>query len=169
MTRKTYEKMTQPFRDYPKLAKSLHIFNRILTLCVFTAYPVLLLWLMRHRSPMLVRTVLIPMAGYLVLSVFRSLINRERPYERFGLPPVIPKKTKGKSFPSRHVFSAAVIAGAFLQQSGEGFAVCGIVILVCAVLLGVIRVLSGIHYISDVIAGLVSAGIVWAVAYVLLY
>ena len=50
MNRETYQKMTQPFRDNPKLAKSIHILNKLLTGLVFASYPVLLLYLLWNRS-----------------------------------------------------------------------------------------------------------------------
>ena len=92
----------------------------------------------------------------------RYLINRKRPYEKFDVPPVIPKDTKGKSFPSRHVFSATVIAMTFLFMSPWMW--LGVALLFVALLEGVVRVVSGVHYISDVIAGMV-VGILAALFY----
>ena len=88
-----------------------------------------------------------------ILTVVRTWINRKRPYETFELPSVIPKDTKGHSWPSRHVFSAAVIAFTF-------WFVCpaaGIVFLLMTVAIAWIRVVSGVHFISDVVAGFLFA------------
>ena len=88
-----------------------------------------------------------------ILTVVRAWINRKRPYEIFELPSVIPKDTKGHSWPSRHVFSAAVIAFTF-------WFVCpavGIVFLLMTVAIAWIRVVSGVHFISDVVAGFLFA------------
>lgn len=161
MTKETYLKMTQPFRDNPKLAKSLHIANKILTGMIFAAYPLLLIWLFIRRDPGLLRGILIPLDGFLAVSVFRAMVNRRRPYEKFQTSPIIPKDTKGKSFPSRHVFSAAVIAMIFLIQ--PGFLGAGIFLMVCAAALAVIRVVSGVHYISDVAAAFVFAAAVFGI------
>lgn len=161
MEQRTYEKMTQPFRDHPKLAKSVHICNRILTGLALILYPVLLVYLLWQRAETLYLSVVVPLDGFIIVSVLRKLVNRPRPYEKFQLPPVIPKDTKGKSFPSRHVYSAAVIAVTFLVQNESWLMEIGILLLVCACALGVIRVISGVHYISDVLAALVCAGIGW--------
>lgn len=162
----TYEKLTQPFRENPKLAQSVHRANQILTGLVFLAYPLLLIYLFWEHRRMRVLSVLVPLSGFLAVSAVRRLINRPRPYERFGLPPVIPKDTRGKSFPSRHVFSAAVIAATFLVQ-GEAFLTgAGVGLMITALALGAIRVLSGVHYVSDVLAALVCAGIGWASYYI---
>ena len=149
MRKETYIKMTQPFRENPKLAKSLHIANKILTGLVFIAYPCLLLWMLWHKDPRLTNAIIYPMNGFICVTVVRAILNFPRPYERFEMPPVIPKDTKGHSWPSRHVFSAAVIAFTFFPFSVEA----GTVLLIASAALAVIRVLSGVHYISDVLAG----------------
>lgn len=149
--------MTQPFRD-PKRARSLHIANKILTGIIFVAYPILLIWSYFCRSEYLLGSILVPLDGFIGVTVFRYLVNRRRPYETFGLPPVIRKDTTGKSFPSRHVFSAAIIAFTFFYV--PGVAAIGIILLVCTLLLSAIRVVSGVHYISDVLAALfIAAGL----------
>ena len=154
MTREMYDKLTQPFRE-PKRARSLHIANKILTAILFVAYPILLIRIYFCQSEYLLGSILVPLDGFIGVTVFRYLVNRRRPYETFGLPPVIRKDTTGKSFPSRHVFSAAIIAFTFFYV--PGMTAIGIVLLVCTILLSVIRVVSGVHYISDVLAALLIA------------
>ena len=145
--------MTQPFRDHPERAKSLHMANKILTAIIFVAYPLLLIWLYVKLPDHLLRAILVPFDGFIGVSVFRYLVNRRRPYEEFGVAPVIPKDTSGKSFPSRHVFSAAIIAFTFLTI--PGMTGIGAALVICAVGIAVIRVISGVHYISDVVAAFV--------------
>jgi membrane-associated phospholipid phosphatase len=157
MTKETYEKMTQPFRDHPDMAKSLHRANRILEGIVSVSYLLLLAWLLWRRDARLFQTIAVPLDGFIAVSVLRRLVNRPRPYEKFKMSPVIPKDTKGKSFPSRHVFSAAIIALSFFFVP-EVWGV-GVLLLVCAALLALLRVLSGVHYPGDVIAGFVAAGL----------
>lgn len=164
MTRDLYRKMTQPFREQPKRAKSLHRANRILTAIVFVAYPVLLVWLYFRMPQNLVRSILVPLDGFIIVSVFRYLVNRRRPYEAFELAPVIPKDTSGKSFPSRHVFSAAIIAFTFLATPGMN--ALGILLIFCTIGIAVIRVISGVHYISDVIAAILIAFVFSAVYWI---
>lgn len=53
------------------------------------------------------------------------------------------------------MFSAAIIAFTFFYV--PGMTAIGIVLLVCTILLSVIRVVSGVHYISDVLAALLIA------------
>ena len=153
MKKETYVKMTQPFRDDPKRARAVHRANKILTVVIFVAYPCLLLWLLWQKDMRLYKAICVPLDGFIIVTVVRAWINRKRPYEIFELPSVIPKDTKGHSWPSRHVFSAAVIAFTF-------WFVCpaaGIVFLLMTVAIAWIRVVSGVHFISDVVAGFLFA------------
>ena len=59
------------------------------------------------------------------------------------------KETKGKSFPSRHVFSIAMIAMTFLRVSLP----LAVLFFVLTALLAALRVLGGVHYVRDVAAG----------------
>lgn len=156
-----YKKLAQSFRDHPKLAKSVHILNRILTAAVFLAYPALLLYLAAERERTLYLSIVVPLDGFLAVSVFRYLFNRPRPYERYDFTPAIPKRTAGKSFPSRHVFSAAVIAVTFLVQKNPAAVGVGAALAAVALAMAVIRVISGVHYVSDVLAAWACAGIGW--------
>ena len=80
------------------------------------------------------------------------------------MEPVIQKDTKGKSFPSRHVFSATMIAMTYLLLSP--WAPLGWFLLVIAVCLGAVRVIGGIHYISDVVAGILLGVLAGVIGYI---
>ena len=167
MKKETYMKMTQPFRDHPELAKGIHIANKLCTGVMYLAYPVLLIYLffqLRQNGEMQIfRALFVPGLSFVLLSVGRKIINRPRPYETFELPPVIKKDTKGQSFPSRHVFSATMIAMTFVMVSPWSW--LGFIFLVVSALLAVVRVVSGVHYMSDVIAGIAVALIAAGIGY----
>lgn len=166
MTKETYVNITQPFRDNPKMARGIHIANKICTLSMYLAYPLLILYMFWMRDAYVARVIMVPLDSFIILSVFRYFVNRPRPYEKYDLPPVIAKDTKGKSFPSRHVFSAMVIAMTFLLASPWSW--LGVLFVVVAVLLAIVRVLSGVHFISDVVAGAGFAIVAAVVGYIVI-
>ncbi|MCR5794367.1 MAG: phosphatase PAP2 family protein [Solobacterium sp.] len=132
--------------------------DKILTLLVFLSYPVLLMYTAYAYDEAFFSYVMIPFAGLVLVSVMRIVINRQRPFEKYGYRPILKKNSRGRSFPSRHVFSAAVIACAWLFM----YAPAGIFLMAAAVCIAAVRVLGGVHYISDVCAGLalgISAGL----------
>ena len=153
MKKDTYLKMTRPFRENAKLARSLHIINKIITYVMVALYMGLLAYYACNQDERLIRAIIVPLDSFIIVTVFRYMLNRKRPYEHFDIPPVIQKDTAGKSFPSRHVFSAFIIAMTYLCWSPLVWA--GTVLLVLAASMAVVRVISGVHYISDVAAGAV--------------
>jgi len=166
MTKENYIKMTQPFRENPGMAKGIHIINKLCTGIMYVSYPALIVYLFLQKNERLSCAVLVPAISFVLLSVGRYIINRPRPYEAFAVPSVINKDTRGKSFPSRHVFSATIIAMTFLFASPWVW--LGVVFLMVSVLLAVVRVVSGVHYISDVIAGIVIAVLAAWIGYIVI-
>lgn len=151
MTRESYQKITGIIREHPKRIRMTNLLNKFLTGFVFALYPVFLLLLFMRKNPFLVRAILVPAVSFVLLSVFRRLINAPRPYEKFGLPPVLEKDTRGKSFPSRHVFSVFIIAMTIFYLHADAGVLLGII----GVVLGLIRVIGGVHEPKDVLAGAV--------------
>ena len=149
--KEAYIKRMNYFREHPGKRQLLHVFNKIATVTVFVSYAALLLWLLLQKSASLARAIIVPMDGFIILSVFRWLINRRRPYEVYETAPVIEKSTKGKSFPSRHVFSVFAIAMTFFFASP--WPAAGVLLLLLGVIIAGLRVISGVHFISDVLAG----------------
>ena len=86
---------------------------------------------------------------FVLVSVVRKLINAPRPYELYDFYGVKPKEKAGQSFPSRHVFSAFIIA-VLSSLVSPWLSAAAFVMGVC---LAVSRVLLGMHFIRDVVAG----------------
>lgn len=146
-----YEKISAPLRTDPAGVRRLNRINTLLTGAVYAAYPLFLLWLIWNRDSRWIKAAAVPAVFFVLLSVVRKWINRPRPYETWNLSPLIRKDTSGKSMPSRHVFSCTVIAMVFLSVSLP----LGIFFLIWSCALALIRVLGGVHYPSDVLAGFV--------------
>lgn len=151
MTKEQYIKITEPMRKNQEKTKRVIAMNQILTGVVFMVYPLYMAVLYGENDPKLLRVLLVPAVSFVLVTILRRIINAPRPYEKFDIPPVIEKDTKGKSFPSRHVFSVFIIAVAiFYSHPGPG-----ILIGLIGVAMAVIRVLGGVHEVRDVAAGAV--------------
>ena len=87
-----------------------------------------------------------------------SSLTARGPTRRWALRRFFPKDKTGQSMPSRHCFSAAAIAGTAWYVLPP----LGAVLAVLGVLIAISRVVTGVHYISDVLAGL-AFGSVFAV------
>lgn len=86
---------------------------------------------------------------FFLIGAVRLMIDAPRPYELYSFYEIKPKERVGKSFPSRHAYSAFVIATLACCYSIP----FGIALLFVATLLSLSRVLLGIHFPRDVIAG----------------
>ncbi len=123
---------------------------------VYVSYPLLLIYLAVCKRGELLRGILVPAVGFLLVTVLRAGINAPRPYEAMGIPAVTPKDTKEKSFPSRHAACGAVIAATAIFTAP----MLGWILFAVSLLIAVSRVLAGVHYIKDVLVGwLLGAGL----------
>lgn len=158
------------WRAEPGRAKALDRTCKVLKYACYLLYPALLVMLtwewVRNGCVGMPRDFLqalaVPAVGFVLVSLMRRAINEPRPYEACGIEKLIDKDTQGKSFPSRHSFSIAVIGMCWLRYVPAA----GILILLASLLMAWARVLAGVHYPRDVACGLalgVLAGLaMWA-------
>ena len=164
MTRDTYIRMTGAVRRAVSRLPGGMLWLRLPTYLCAGVYIASLFYLMLLRDIRLVRAVFVPAACFVVCTILRPLIGRQRPYDRFSAPPVGSYRPgKGKSMPSRHTASAAAIsmAVAYITPSVPLRAA---MLLLCIVI-AAIRVLSGQHYTSDVAAALLLSGVLSLIGY----
>ena len=155
MTAPQYERLSAPFRT-ERRKRLLLAGNRGLTWACYVLYPLMLAALLfGGRTWDALRGLLVPGISFAALSLIRSAVNRPRPYEALDIDPIIRKDTKGKSMPSRHVFSIFVIAMTGLWILPP----LGVVLLILGGVLAWVRVVGGVHYPSDVAVG-AAAGII---------
>lgn len=142
-----YSSISRSFRKSPQRKTILVMTNRYITYLMYMVYPILLvLGLPKENGSVLL---VIPALFFVLVTLLRLIWNKERPYDKFGITPIIAKETKGKSMPSRHVFSAVMISMCALTLSLP----LGLLCLSLSILLALCRVIGGVHYPSDVIVG----------------
>ena len=155
-----YEQLTGRIRESGAACSALRAAGRAATGVMYAAYPLLLFLLYRRGAGRaLLSAILVPGLSFVLLTLVRARIDRPRPYETWPIRPLIHKDTRGKSMPSRHVFSSAVIAMAWFLVSAPA----GAALLAVTVAAAWIRVAGGVHYPSDVAAGYlagVAAGLI---------
>ncbi len=144
-----------------QMARWLLLWNSLISGGIYLSYPSFLIFVLIRRRQDFLPYLLIPAAGFFLLSWIRAKINAPRPYEGSGKPPLIPKETRGNSFPSRHVFCIFLLAATY----GTAFLPAGIATGLLGILLAFIRVRSGVHYKKDVVAGAVSALVFAGICY----
>lgn len=159
MNEQQYRTVIGWFNARPAAKKALWAVSTGAVAAVYLLYLGLLAWLAWHAmwAPLGV-TAVVPAAAFVVGTALRAAINRPRPYTKYGFVPLFPKDKTGQSMPSRHCFSAAAIAGTAWYVLPP----LGAVLAVLGVLIAISRVVTGVHYISDVLAGL-AFGSVFAV------
>ena len=153
-----YRNISSRLTSHPTLLFLLRSFNRLMTVAMPLVYLILLVTtcLKLELGQQVGVYVLIPASGFVILSLFRKKINHPRPYEIWDICPLLEKDSSGQSMPSRHVFSATMISMACLHTSLP----VGLACLLFSALLGLVRVLGGVHYPKDVLVGY-ACGLAW--------
>ncbi len=147
-----YEKMYRSVYARPRLVLLLRLLDRMAVALSVAAYAALITLSFLSDVVVGIKAVAVSAVPFVLLSFFRRILSAPRPYEVYdfaalGLKP--PRGKAGASFPSRHVFSAFLIGTLFLRTAP----VLGAVVLLMGVALMACRVLSGVHFIRDCIAG----------------
>lgn len=164
MSKETYLERIDRVRARPDLARMLVWENKVLTTVGYIAYPLLLVLEALFAPGLLARTIAVPAAAFVVLSVVRRIYDEERPYEAWDFTPIVDKSTQGKSFPSRHTFCMFMIAFSWMLLEP----LVGVVLCASGCVMAAIRVCTGVHYVRDVVAGAVAAALFALVGYVIL-
>ena len=159
-----YNHIAGKIENKPIFLRLLRAFNRFMTVVMPIVYLTLLttIYFREGFGKQVLMYVFIPASGFVILSFLRKKINAPRPYEVWEIIPLLDRDSPGQSMPSRHVFSATIISMACLHASLS----VGVILLVLSALLGLVRVLGGVHYPKDVVVGYI-CGLVWGVIFFL--
>ena len=155
-----YDHMAGKIENKPIFLRLLRAFNRLMTVVMPIVYLILLAttYFQEGFGKQVLIYVFVPASGFVILSFLRKKINAPRPYEVWEIVPLLDRDSPGQSMPSRHVFSATIISMACLHASLS----VGVILLVLSALLGLVRVLGGVHYPKDVVVGYICA-LLWGV------
>ena len=149
-----YEKMYRAVYKRGGLVSVLRTVDRVAVIFTVVAYAALVTLSFTSDIIKGVVCVAVSAVPFILLSIFRRVLSAPRPYELYDFPSLgidLPRKKSGSSFPSRHIFSSFLIGTLFLTS----VPLLGAIVLLLGVGLGACRVLRGIHFIRDCIAGAV--------------
>lgn len=153
-----YAKISAPFRKSKLMLKAVPAVDRLLTASFYLSYPLLLILLLLEglygehgfaSFKHLIVCLFSPAFGFVLVSWMRKRVNAARPYEMHNIDALITKDTVGQSFPSKHVYSSFAIATCWLSYSH----VLGAIFAVLALCIALIRIIGGVHFPKDVVAG----------------
>ena len=159
-----YDHIAANIENRPFLLRLLRAFNRFMTVVMPMIYLTLLAttYLQEGFGKQVGIYLFIPASGFVILSFLRKKINAPRPYEEWTIKPLLDRDSPGQSMPSRHVFSATIISMACLHASLS----VGLILLILSAILGLVRVLGGVHYPKDVVVGYI-CGLMWGMIFFL--
>lgn len=117
----------------------------------------LIIWAIFFSQKKMYNFSLIFMSGifaWLVASILKRLLRINRPFIDFGFSPL--HFETGFSFPSEHmtIFTAIAMVMFLINKKA------GIVFLIIAILIGLSRIVIGVHYPLDILGGLFVGGLV---------
>lgn len=150
MKKETYENIFRKVQAVPNGVWLIQILGKGLTYATAIVYFMAIVMQLYNREiKIAVILTIVPAVSFFLVSVFRKYYNARRPYEIYGFMPLIPKDTKGKSFPSRHVFSIFVIGSTIIWF----YPATGALVCMAGCILAVVRVVTGVHFPKDVAVG----------------
>ena len=86
MTRERYEKVMLFFGEREKLSRALGLFDRGITDVIVIVYVIEIILSVYRSTSDLLAVVIVPGISFILVSVFRTGFNAQRPYEKYGIP-----------------------------------------------------------------------------------
>ena len=149
MNKERYLSLIHWAGEQPARKKIFCFLNRSLPIVIGGIYILCLLGCLFVYPVLFFRLALRPALCFLTVTVLRKILKFPRPYDVYGYIPLCDHHPgKGCSFPSRHTASAAIIALEIFHL-WRGI---GAIILLFALLVGLLRILCGNHFIKDVLS-----------------
>ncbi len=103
---------------HAKLLFAAKMIHHLSVIGVYAAFPFLLVSTFLKQDNFFLTAILVCGWSFVFLSLYRKKHNAKRPREVYNIPSAIEKGKEGKSFPSRHSFSAAIISVCLFSPFG---------------------------------------------------
>ena len=135
------------------------VLNNVLVFFSVAVFAIILILAFMEDLSYFLRIAIVCAISFVVCSCLRKIIDAPRPTYNAS----IYSKKSGESFPSRHVFSMAMIGFSCMLFNLWA----GVAIVVLSFVLGFVRVKIGAHRTVDIVGGVVLAGICALLGYVI--
>ena len=148
--KKFYTSINKFMWTHPFIKSCTHFLSRFCPYMVAIFYMLFLLKIYLDRPNNLFILAAEPIGVISITLILRIIINRQRPSEKYNLLPIDGSKKTGHSFTSIHVATSLSIALAVLRYGPN----MGLLLFTLTIFITIARLLSGVHYISDIIASI---------------
>lgn len=139
--------------NHPFIKSLTHFLSRFCPYMVAIFYMLFVLKIFLNHPLNLFVLTAEPLAVISITTILRITINRKRPAEKYNFIPIDGSKKTGHSFPSIHVAASVSIALAVLRYGPN----MGLLLALLAITITIARLISGVHYISDIISSIIIA------------
>ena len=141
---------------HPFIKSCTHFISRFCPYMVVIFYMLFLLKIYLDHPNSLFVLACEPLSVLVITSFLRILINRQRPSQKYNLTPIDGSNKTGHSFPSIHVATSLSMTLAVLRYGPN----MGLLLLALTISIILARLLSGVHYISDIVVSIMIAMII---------
>ena len=162
---KRYSRHAAFYHTHPRARRALVFCNVLFSVLIALSYIALSAFLLLYKTPTkgdFLRVLCAPALCVMLATALQFLINRPRPYVATNIQPLIQKSAKGRSFPSRHLSSAFVIAMLFVAY----MPLFSVPVFLLGAMLGYIRFAVGVHYPTDLLAGAALGALVGCLCFI---
>lgn len=142
--------------SHPFIKSCTHFISRFCPYMVAIFYMLFLLKIYLDRPNNLLILAAEPIGVISITLLLRIITNRKRPSEKYNLNPIDGSKKTGHSFPSIHVAASLSITLAVLRYGPN----MGLLLFSLTISIIFARLLSGVHYITDIVASIAIAFII---------
>ena len=160
---RSYERIARPFRG-EAAKRALNALDKGLPYLFALAYACALVYLFATGDARFWWVLIVPAATFALVTAMRMIVNAPRPYEAERIDALVHKDTCGKSFPSRHVACAVIIACALFSISP----IAGSVAFAACAAISFTRIVGGVHYPRDVVAAALVVALCGIIGFVII-
>ena len=150
MNKETYRKTAEYINSRHKLKKAVQLTEKYSSKPSMVIFFGMLIYLTLKLDARVFAVGAVPLAVFIFVSILQKKLNFTRPFEDMNFESVAPH-SKGNGCPSRHAASGTIISmAAFYISIPLGIIASVFAFIVCAV-----RIITGVHYIRDVMWGII--------------